>query len=58
MHARRGCLILLSAGLGNIITHCGGGGRGAKSQKVLQGMGYTNVHNGSSADAIRAAIGR
>jgi rhodanese-related sulfurtransferase len=41
-----------------IITHCGGGGRGAKSQKVLQGMGYTNVHNGGSADAIRAAIGR
>jgi rhodanese-related sulfurtransferase len=41
-----------------IITHCGGGGRGAKSQKVLQDMGYTNVHNGGSADAIRAAIGR
>lgn len=41
-----------------IITHCGGGGRGAKSQKVIQDMGYTNVHNGGSADAIRAAIGR
>ena len=41
-----------------IITHCGGGGRGAKSQKVLLDMGFTNVHNGGSADAIRAAIGR
>mmetsp|Transcript_34422 Transcript_34422/g.67865 ORF Transcript_34422/g.67865 Transcript_34422/m.67865 type:complete len:124 (-) Transcript_34422:28-399(-) len=38
-----------------IITHCGSGGRGGKATTVIQGLGYTNVHNGGSPDSIRAA---
>jgi len=38
-----------------IITHCGSGGRGGKATTVIQGLGYTNVHNGGSPDNIRAA---
>ncbi|KAG8457563.1 hypothetical protein KFE25_003717 [Diacronema lutheri] len=39
-----------------IVTHCGGGGRGQKVADMLKGLGYTNVHNGGSADLIRAAL--
>jgi len=33
-----------------IITHCGGGGRGEKARKFLNGLGFTNVINGGGPE--------
>lgn len=38
-----------------IITHCGSGGRGGRAQKMLQSLGFTNVHNGGGPMHIAEA---